>query len=346
MSELVIKKDHHRVRWALLGAAGLAVAVIVGVVVWYCLALLPVDARASMRVGVEVTEGMTPSSIGTLLEEKKLIRSSYVFDVYTRLSGTHSKLQAGSYRLSPSQSLQSIVNDLASGKVDQLTVTFLPGATVAEDKQALTKAGYSAAEADTAFAKKYNHPLFASKPLGGDLEGYIYGDTYSFNRGETVDKILMTTFNEYNAAITTHNLAAGFKKQGLSLFRGITLASIVQREVSGVNDQRQVAQIFLKRLNMNMPLGSDVTYHYAAKKLGVAPSPTLDSPYNTRIYAGLPPGPIASPGLSALEAVANPASGDYLYFLSGDDGRTYFATTEQEHQANIDQHCKIKCSVF
>lgn len=93
-----------------------------------------------------------------------------------------------------------------------------------------------------------------------------------------------------------------------------------------------------------MPLGSDVTYHYAAQILGVPATPTLDSPYNTRIYPGLPPGPIATPGLSALEAVANPASGDYLYFLSGDDGKTYYATTEQEHEANIANYCKIKCA--
>lgn len=93
-----------------------------------------------------------------------------------------------------------------------------------------------------------------------------------------------------------------------------------------------------------MPLGSDVTYHYAADKLGVEPSPSLESPYNTRIHKGLPPGPIATPGLSALMAVADPASGDYLYFLSGDDDKTYYAKTEQEHQANIENHCKIKCS--
>ncbi len=92
-----------------------------------------------------------------------------------------------------------------------------------------------------------------------------------------------------------------------------------------------------------MPLGSEVTFEYAAKKLGVAATPTLDSPYNTRIYPGLPPGPIATPGVDAMKAVANPASGDYLYFLSGDDGKTYFAMTDAEHERNITDHCQQKC---
>jgi UPF0755 protein len=90
-------------------------------------------------------------------------------------------------------------------------------------------------------------------------------------------------------------------------------------------------------------LGSDVTFIYAAKKLGVEATPTLESPYNTRIHPGLPPGPISSPGLSALQAVANPAAGDYTYFLAGDDGKTYFAHTFEEHEANIVNHCQKNC---
>jgi UPF0755 protein len=95
---------------------------------------------------------------------------------------------------------------------------------------------------------------------------------------------------------------------------------------------------------IGMTLGSDVTYQYAAKKLGVAPNPGLESPYNTRIHAGLPPGPIASPGKSALLAVANPASNDYLFFLAGDDNVMHYAKTDAEHQRNIVQYCQKKCS--
>jgi UPF0755 protein len=342
---LPAKKRRHILRWVIIGVIGVIIALVASALVWYKLALRPANAQDTSQVRVTIPDGMSPSSIGQMLEEKKLIRSKYAFDIYTRLSGDRSKLQAGTYSISASESLQSVVSDLVSGKVDKLTVTFLPGATVADNKEVLKKAGYSDAAIDAAFSKQYDHPLFASKPAGADLEGYIYGDTYAFNSDATVEQILTRTFDEYYHVIQDNKLVDGFQKQGLNLYQGITLASIIQKEVSGTSDERQVAQIFLKRLQIGMPLGSDVTYHYAAKKLGVTPSPTLNSPYNTRINTGLPPGPISTPGLTALQAVANPTPGDYLFFLSGDDGKTYFAKTDQEHQANIDQHCKIKCSI-
>lgn len=341
---LPAKKRRHVLRWVLISMAVLIVALIASALVWYKLALRPANAQDTSQIRITIPEGMSPSSIGQMLENKKLIRSQYAFDIYTRLSGNRSKLQAGTYSISASESLQSVVNDLVSGKVDKLTVTFLPGATVADDKIVLKKAGYSDSAINAAFSKQYDSPLFATKPASADLEGYIYGDTYEFNSDATVEQILARTFDEYSQVIQDNKLVDDFQKQGLSLYQGITLASIIQKEVSGVSDERQVAQIFLKRLQIGMPLGSDVTYHYAAAKLGVAPSPSLDSPYNTRLYKGLPPGPISTPGLTALQAVANPAPGNYLFFLSGDDGKTYFATTEAEHQANIDQYCKIKCS--
>jgi UPF0755 protein len=132
----------------------------------------------------------------------------------------------------------------------------------------------------------------------------------------------------------------------LTLFQAITLASIIQREDGDASSQSQLAQVFYSRMKAGMTLGSDVTYQYIADKTGVARDPNLDSPYNTRRYAGLPPGPISVPSLSALKAVASPASGNYLYFLSGDDDKIYFARTNAEHEANIAAHCKIKCSAL
>ncbi len=330
--------------WVLTTCIVVLLGTAMGAFAWYRISLHPVNANETSKVRVTIHSGDSPSTIEATLRSDHLIRSSLAFEIYTRLTGTRSKLQAGLYSFSQSDSLEAIVNTLVAGKVDQFEITFLPGATVAEDKAALVKSGYSQAEVDAAFSKQYDHPLFATKPATADLEGYIYGDTYKFDSDATVEQILTRTFDEFYSVIQANDLANGFQKQGLTLYQGITLASIIQREVSSSDDQRQVAQIFLKRLSIAMPLGSDVTYHYAAQKLGVAPTPTLDSPYNTRMYPGLPPGPIAVPGLTALKAVANPASGDYLYFLSGDDGKTYYATTEQEHQQNITDHCQIKCA--
>ena len=111
-------------------------------------------------------------------------------------------------------------------------------------------------------------------------------------------------------------------------------------------DEAGIAQVFYSRLALNMPLGSDVTYQYIADKLGVPRDPNLDSPYNTRKYTGLPPGPISTPGKAALLAVATPATTDYLYFLNGDDNVTYFSKTLDEHEANIKNHCQIKCQAL
>ena len=132
----------------------------------------------------------------------------------------------------------------------------------------------------------------------------------------------------------------------MSLYQGITLASIIQREVNAEGDQRQVAQVFLLRLKDDISLGSDVTYQYIADKTGVPRDPGLDSPYNTRVVKGLPPGPISAPGRLALDAVANPATGDYKFFLSGDDDKTYFGRTQAEHEKNIADHCKMKCQIL
>jgi len=339
------KSPKKRIIWILLTLLTLIVIACAGAFAWYKLSLRAVNASDTSRTRVDIVSGSSPATIAQLLESKKLIRSTLAFDIYTRLSGTRTKLQAGTYSLSPSESTEAIVDHLVKGKVDQFNITFLPGATLAEDRAQLLNAGYAASDVDAALQKTYASPLFADKPATADLEGYVYGDTYNFDSSATPEQILTRVFDEYYQVVQKNNLITDFQAQGLNLYQGITLASIIQREVSNPSDQKQVAQVFLKRLSSGMPLGSDVTYQYAAKKLGVTPSPDLDSPYNTRKYAGLPPGPIATPGLSALQAVAHPASGDYLYFLSGDDGITYFATTEQQHEQNIQDHCKIKCAV-
>ncbi|HRN90765.1 MAG TPA: endolytic transglycosylase MltG, partial [Candidatus Saccharibacteria bacterium] len=240
---------------------------------------------------------------------------------------------------------------------EQVDITFYPGATLfdksdtADNKKldvqtVLKRAGYNDSEITAAFDKTYNGPLFAGKPVGSDIEGYVYGDTYKFNKNATVEQILQRTFDEFYGVVQKNDLVDKFKSHGLNLYQGITLASIVQREAYNANDQKQVAQVFYSRLAIGMQLGSDVTYQYIADKLGVPRDTNLDSPYNTRRYTGLPPGPIATPGLSALMAVAEPAEGDYLYFLAGDDGKVYFAHTNAEHESNIQKHCQIGCSTL
>jgi UPF0755 protein len=145
-------------------------------------------------------------------------------------------------------------------------------------------------------------------------------------------------------SVITPQLAAEFEVHGLTVYQAITLASIVEKEVPSVEDRKIVAQIFLKRLKEGVNLGSDATYYYASAVFGGEPFPDLDSPYNTRMYSGLPPGPINNVSKSALLAVAEPSDTDYLFFVTGDDGVNHYTATEAEHQAAVRQFCKISCA--
>ncbi|MEI7539676.1 MAG: endolytic transglycosylase MltG [Candidatus Saccharibacteria bacterium] len=355
-----LKRSKKRARISpILLICGAVVAIIIGALVsaflWYNVQLGAVGNKNSPMQKITIVSGSASSQVGKLLEGKSIIRSSVVFDIYVRLSGKNNELKAGTYRLSPGETLPQIVGHLVNGSVDTFSVTFYPGATLVDNvtkdktkKQDVTtvleNAGYSDDEITTALGQTYTSPLFTGKPASADLEGYVYGETYNFNAGATVHEILQRTFDEFYNKIQSNNLIAGFTSHDLSLYQAITLASIIQREDSDSSTQKQVAQVFYSRLSSGMVLGSDVTYQYIADKTGLVRSPNLDSPYNTRRYPGLTPGPIAVPGLSALEAVAHPANGDYLYFLSGDDGTMYFAKTDAEHEANIAAHCKVKCS--
>jgi len=244
-------------------------------------------------------------------------------------------------------SVEEIVKRLENyGGVDSFDVMFLPGGTLAQAKSTLMKLGYESAEIDAAFSKNYDHPVLATKPAEMDLEGYIFGETYRFKRGVSVEEIAVRCLDELNRVVIENDLVERYRGAGLTLYEGITLASIIQREALIYEDQRQVAQVFLLRLKIGMNLGSDPTYQYIADKLGIERDYNLDNPYNTRRYGGLPPGPIATPGVEALESVIDPAEGDYLFFLNGDDDTNYYGRTDAEHQQNIKNHCKVKCKLI
>ncbi len=354
------KKSTLHKNWGLIISLAVVALILISIIsgyIWFQIQLSPAGSDKHQYVKIKISENSTSSQISQQLQDKKIIRNSLVFDIYVKLSEKGSKLQAGTYRLSPADTTPQIIEHFTKGAVDEYKITFYPGATLTDNsdkvnKQDVTsvlkKAGYSESEISSALTDVYDTPndvmLFDGKPSGTSLEGYIYGDTYSISDGATVHDILQRALDRFYGVVKGSNLVERFKAHKLNLYQGITLASIVQREASTAQDQGQVAQVFYSRLASGMMLGSDVTYQYIADKTGVARDPNLDSPYNTRRVAGLPPGPISSPGLTALEAVANPASGDYLYFLAGDDGVMYYAHTSAEHDANIAKYCKINCS--
>lgn len=314
---------------------------------WYSMQLGAVNSSDTTKRVVTIEFNSTPKIIATQLESEGLIKDSKAFLFYTRIQGVQNNLQAGTYRLSASETTPEIVEHLSKGKVDTFDITFLPGNRLSDNRNALIKAGYTEKEVDAALNKQYRSPLFDGKPATADLEGYIYGETYTFGTDTSVEAILEYTFTLFNEVIVKNDLKNRFAQHGLSLYEGITLASIVQKEAGSTpDDMAQISQVFHTRLKQGMELGSDPTYQYAADKMGVPRDTKLDSPYNTRINPGLPPGPIAAPGEKALIATASPASGNYVYFLSGDDNVTYFSRTLQEHEANIRNHCQQKCQIL
>ncbi len=335
---------------------GLIVVLAIVAVVWFRYELSPVSNNSQQVIAVDIKSGLSSQQIADLLQQKKVIRSSLAFRIYSRLSRARDNLQAGSYLLKPSESIPQIVIHLEKGDVKRLKITFGGGSTLAIDQKVLAEAGFSQADIDAAFAADYSDiPIMASKPATASLEGYLYNDTYYFSTGVTAQTVVRTAIERLNQVVNDDNLAPGFTKHGLNMYQAITLASVVQAEENNPIYQPIVAQVFYNRLNAGMTLGSDVTALYGARQAGV-PLPTdnisaasiavgYDTPYNTRIHTGLPVGPVGNPGESALKAVANPTPTDALFFLSGDDNKLYTATTEAQHEQNRLDYCKIKCQV-
>lgn len=339
---------HHftKIQWAAIATAitlVLLVCVWSGVSYWYAQELRPVTTQSQQSVRFVVEQGDGLAVIARNLSKRGLIRSATAFEWYVKQTKSQSKLQAGTYALSSSMSVDDIVAHLEGGKTDLFNLRIIPGRTLSEIRSDLKKYGYSDKEITSAFTATYNSPLLSDKPVSSDLEGYIYPETFEVESSASLQSVFERDFAALSQKIQQDGLTEKFKQQGLTLYQAITLASIIQKEASDPAAQPQIAQVFLKRFKEGAKLESDVTFHYAAKKLGVKPSVSLDSPYNTRLYGGLPPGPISNFNYSALRAVAEPAAGDYHYFIAGDNGVIYYAHTFAEHEENIEKHCQKMC---
>jgi UPF0755 protein len=324
----------------------------IGVEQWYRTSLEPRQQEAE-EVIFPVTPGMSTIDIANQLEKKELIRSATAFVWYLNRQEGMPVLQAGTYRLSATLSTPEIADKLINGEVDHTLITIPPGYRLDElvDK-VFVPAGFDKQEAETALQARYDSPILADKPSSASLEGYIFPETFQINDNSTPSSIIQRALDELSDRLTPE-IRTGLRRQGLSLHEAVILASIIQEEASDTEDQRRVAQVFLRRLDEGMELGADATFRYAAEISGQTPSPDLDSPYNTRRHEGLPPGPIANFNLSSLEAVANPADTDFLYFVHGDDCfdqnrsscTTYFAETLSEHEQNVERYCVRYCQL-
>jgi UPF0755 protein len=305
-----------------------------GAGIWLALSPAPAVRSGPLVVEIPAHEGVL--AIAARLAGAGAIRSPYIFVAVTLARGHVRRLKAGEYEIPRDASMLDVVDLLASGRVRQHVLLHPEGATVAELARALEADRLARAE-DVVRAASDEQVRRALGISGPSLEGYLFPDTYQFVRGMSAEEILGRMVQRLRAKLTPE-LQERARARGLNVHQLLTLASIIEREAIDRDEQRLISAVFWNRLRLDMPLQADPTVQYAVAKERRALTRAdlaTDHPYNTYARRGLPPGPIASPGLGAIEAALDPAPVKYLYFVARDDRRHYFSTTVAEHNAAV-----------
>ena len=328
-------------KWLWLTLSFLAAAIIVataGFYIWYSRSLSPVSDSQKTQLFV-VNDGSSVHQIADGLKSLGLIRNTNAFIIYVDTHGYRGKLQAGTYKFTPSLSARVIAGMMAGGRIDKNWITILPGKRLDQIKQVFKQVGYSDLQVEAAFSPTNykDEPLVAKLPAGASLEGLLYPDSFQRSGDTPATAIVRESLEEMQAKLTP-DIISGFKQQGLNTYQAITLASIVYQESGGPADEAEIAQVFLLRLKDGMRLQSNVTADYAADVAGLPRSINIDSPYNTYLHDGLTPGPISNMTADALQAVAHPATTNYLFFVVGRDCTVHFSHTQAEHDAAIQKY--------
>jgi UPF0755 protein len=301
-------------------------------------------------VPFHVDPGETPSQIGQDLYNLGLIRSTIAFDLYTRLTNSALRLEAGVFVLNTNMTLAQIVNALQHGKADQKLITFPEGlplreqAKVVETKKVGTAADYLAAAKDPALRTTYPFlPTQAGNP-DAPFEGYLFPDTYQVDPAAGVKGLVKEQLDQF-AVVFSADLRAQIAqatpaRPAQTVQSIVILASMVDREANAATptDRGNVCSVYYNRLKINMSLGVDATLLYGLGRL--SPEPNFDelrsnSPYNTRNHTGLPPGPISNPGKAAILACVNPPQTNYLFYFTDRQGVTHFETNQQDFDRDI-----------
>jgi UPF0755 protein len=298
-------------------------------------------------VGFEVHEGESAASVGKRLQEVGLIQNAYVFRVWASTLGVDSQLEAGRYELPGGLTAQQALLHLDRAEAPQRRVTLVEGWRMEEMADELERKGIVSRFAFLEAARNVA-PDGVSDPSVRTAEGYLFPDTYFFPTSslsgpEVVERLTSTFHSRFD-----EELQREATTKGLSLHELVTLASIVERETVVPEELPHIASVLLNRLEAGLKLEADPTVQYA---LGFRPDHVatfgywktdlttadlaIDSPYNTYIVFGLPPGPIANPGLGALLAVLRPLTTQDYYFVARPDGTHAFAATLEEHIRNI-----------
>ena len=307
-----------------------AVAIAVGVWAWWRDAIISVDAFQTTPKIFVVRRGEGVKSIAARLASDGLIRSPTGFYLLVKIMGIERSLQAGDYRLNAGMDAPVIAKELTHGTLDVWVTTL---------------EGWRAEEVAAKLSKDLDIP--ESEFLKVAREGYMFPDTYLFPKDATVGAVARLFFSTFDAKVD-EKMRADAKKTGLTFDEVMTLASIVEREGRTAEDRPMIAGILLNRLKADWPLQADATLQYALgyqvrektwwKKELFDDDKKVKSPYNTYLNPGLPPGPIANPGIVSIKAVIYPKTSDYWYYLHDPKGGVHYGRTLEDHNRNIEKY--------
>jgi UPF0755 protein len=288
---------------------------------------------------VEIPQGAGSRAIGERLVAAGVIRDHLTYRVALYMTGDARRLKAGEYRFDRAMSPVDVLDKIARGDVFVISVTFPEGLAIGEMAAIFEAHGLGPASSFVQAARDVA-PIRDLDPAARDLEGYLFPETYAVPRHTNAGKLVGLMVGRF-LHVFTPALRQEADAHHLSVRQAVTLASIVEKETARPDERPIVAAVYSNRLRIGMALQCDPTVIYALQRSGRYTGGlhhddlAFDSPYNTYRYPGLPPGPIASPGLASLEAAVNPADADFLYFVSRNDGSHEFARTLDEHNRNV-----------
>jgi len=318
---------------------------------WWNYSVNTPASTTSQPIVFHVDRGELAAQIGEDLYTQRLIRDRNAFDLYIRITNAAPKFEAGTFLLNRNMNLMQIVDRLEHGSPDQLVVRIPEGFPLKFQAQYVERSGlgtaadYLSAARDPAQAAAY--PFLASRPTNADppLEGYLFPDTYQIDRTGGMTQLIKAQLDQFGTvfspALRGQITEAAAARPAESVEAIVILASMVEREANKDADRGNVCSVYYNRLKVGMPLGVDATLLYALGRL--TPEPTypelqLNTPFNTRTHAGLPPGPISNPGKAALLACINTPQTSYLYYFTDPDGVTHFETNENDFCRELQKH--------
>lgn len=325
----------------------LAIAVVGSVAARYaCFLLLErPGSPLAAPVRIDVTPGEPFRSTAAKLEAAGLVPNATALTLWARFTGVDRQLQHGAYQFTEAASPIALVDKMRSGEAMMIHVLLPEGATLHDLASMLEHAGIGPAPRFIALA----HDRSFVRSLGIDadcLEGYLFPDTYFFSPLDPPEKVLGAFVARFHKMFTPE-MASEADKGGFSVHQVVTLASVIEKETGREGERPLVSAVFRNRLRLGMPLQADPTVIYGIENFnGNLTRKDLETrtPYNTYTESGLPPGPIANPGRSALEAALHPADRPYLYFVAKDDGTHEFNTTLAEHNRAVNRHQRSRHS--